>query len=201
MSEIYFNVYSNNNMIGYHNLIVDRDNNNTIVDIDINFNVKFLGFQIYKYSHINREVWIGNQLKTLESKTSKNDGEKLYCYIKRSNGRLKIDGTNGNFEKYSQLIPSSYWNYDLVTGDNRKKMINTQDCSLIDINITKIGTEKIYNNTLNAEKFNITGKEISGEEINIDIWYDENKNWVKMIFTKDENLIEYFLKNYDANIE
>ena len=54
----------------------------------------------------------------------------------------------------------------------------------------------IYNGNLNATHFKITGKEITGDEVNIDIWYDQNKNWVKMNFLKDGSQIKYTLDKY-----
>ena len=49
-----------------------------------------------------------------------------------------------------------------------------------------------------AEHFKLTGKEFTGDNVNIDIWY-KNSQWVKMIFYKDGSEIEYFLKDFDTN--
>ena len=44
----------------------------------------------------------------------------------------------------------------------------------------------------------LEGKESTGEDVIIDIWYDINKNWSKMIFIKDGTEIEYKDKNFDV---
>ena len=44
--------------------------------------------------------------------------------------------------------------------------------------------------------FNLKGKEITGKDLDIDIWYDDNKNWIKMTFIKDSSKIEYFLDKF-----
>ena len=75
-------------------------------------------------------------------------------------------------------------------------MINTQDCSLISMKIKKIGKEKIYNGDLEAFHYKIIGKESGGDTLDIDIWYDNMRNWVKLIFIKDGSKIEYFLDEY-----
>jgi len=118
---------------------------------------------------------------SIESSTNIN-GKDLNC---------KVD------DPESSVIPSSYWNYLLVKNQNVKQMLNTQDCSIIDIQIRKVGREKIYNKFLVADHFKITGKEITGEIVDIDIWYNLKKEWVKMIFKKDDSKIEYFLEEYD----
>ncbi len=196
-NNISFDVYRKGNKIGYHNLVITHQGNKTIVEVNINFEVNFLGFLIYEYKHKNKEIWDKKFLQTLNAETIKNNGEKLVCNIKSNNSELEINGTNGKFQKSNILMPSSYWNYELVKGESKKTMINTQDCSLIDIEILNLGSEKIYNSSLNSKRYKITGKEISGENIDIDIWYDEDNNWVKMIFKKDGNLIEYYLRKYN----
>ena len=58
----------------------------------------------------------------------------------------------------------------------------------------------IYDNSLKASRYKLLGKEFTGDDVNIDIWYKEKK-WVKMIFVKDGSTIEYFLKEYDSKKE
>ena len=54
----------------------------------------------------------------------------------------------------------------------------------------------IYNN-LPTNHYKLIGKESTGESVDIDIWYDKSKEWVKMIFIKDDSAIEYILDKYD----
>ena len=49
-------------------------------------------------------------------------------------------------------------------------------------------------------KRQLLGKEFTGDDVNIDIWY-KDKKWVKMIFLKDGSTVEYFLKEYDSKKE
>ena len=41
----------------------------------------------------------------------------------------------------------------------------------------------IYDNSLKASRYKLLGKEFTGDDVNIDIWY-KDKKWVKMIFSK-----------------
>ena len=79
-----------------------------------------------------------------------------------------------------------------------KKILNTQDCSYIDFKINFIGEENIYKNSLIADHYKLLGKEITGELVDIDIWYNKSNQWVKMIFVKDGSTIEYHLDKYDS---
>ena len=195
--KLFFNVYRNGSNIGYHKLDFERNKSITKVNIEINFKVKFLGLTVYNYFHQNTEKWFGNKLIGLDSSTSKNR-DILNCNVhKNTQNNLNIEGSSLNKKKeYVEILPSSYWNMALVEGKSQKKILNTQDCSIIDLKIRKIGLEKIYNQ-INSYHFKLTGFESSGEELDIDIWYDLTGNWIKMTFIKDESKIEYYLDEFD----
>ena len=174
-------MYRNNENIGYHKVKINRGQENTTANVEISFKVKFLGFTLYDYFHVNSEQWNKNRLQSLTANTD-NNGKILKCESKQvSNG----------------LIPTSYWNHILVEGNKNKNVLNTQDCTLIDLNIRNLGPEKIYNSKLMATRYKLTGEESSGEYLDIDIWYDENLEWVKMRFLKDDSIINYILDGYD----
>ena len=75
--------------------------------------------------------------------------------------------------------------------------IRDRDCNIIELGIEKLGRELIYKRVLFASRYKLTGKETSGEDLNIDVWYDDKGNWVKMIFVKDGSKIEYYLDKYN----
>ncbi len=198
LEDIYFNVYRNGSKIGFHKLTFNNSNNDFNAEIKIKFEVTFLGFVVYDYNHQNNEKWRNGNLVSLETQTDKN-GENLFCEYQKSENTSIFRGTSGNFQTSENLIPSSYWNFKLVENEDFKKVINTQDCSLINFKIENLGNKYIYDDKILTTHYKLIGKESSGEEVNIDIWYDDRKNWVKMIFIKDGSEIEYFLRDYDEN--
>ena len=111
---------------------------------------------------------------------------------------MSLNGTNNKMDINYQILPTSYWNYKLVEDRKNKIVLNTQDCSFIDFKIDYLGEDNIYEKKVLAEHFKLTGKEFTGDDVDIDIWY-KNSQWVKMIFYKDGSKIEYFLKDYDIN--
>ena len=192
---LHFNVYRNDSKIGYHNLDFSSVNDYIESKIEIKFEVTFLGFVVYDYFHKNHEKWEGDTLVSMNASTDKN-GELLNCSFSKEVNSSKIQGTNGNLILENKITPTTYWYFDqLIVGKNRK-VLNTQDCSFIDFKIEFIGDEMIYNNSIMTSHYKLTGKEISGDDVDIDIWY-KDKKWGKMIFVKDGSEIEYFLKEYD----
>ena len=194
IKDIFFNVYRNGSKIGYHKIDFNNNDNNSVNPfVEIKFEVTFLGFTVYNYFHQNNENWLNNSLVELKSKTDK-DGENLFCNAKKINNGISLDGTNNKEKTNNMILPTSYWNYDLVKDKKDKTVLNTQDCSFIDFKINYLGEDSIYNNEMLAEHFKLTGKEITGDDVDIDIWYKDSQ-WVKMIFYKDGSEIEYFLKD------
>jgi hypothetical protein len=194
IEDISFNVYRNESKIGYHKLNFKREEDRIIASIEIKFEVNFLGFTLYDYFHKNKEVWIADSLFKLKTNTN-NNGDQLYCNVKKKAERFVIDGENNKIITKDEPLPSSYWKFDLVNNE-KKRVLNTQDCSFIDFKIEFLGNEKIYEDQLEAMHYKLTGKEFNGDDVNIDIWYSNSK-WVKMIFYKDESKIDYFLEKYD----
>ena len=54
----------------------------------------------------------------------------------------------------------------------------------------------IYDNSLKASRYKLLGKEFTGDDVNIDIWYKDKMG--ENDFSKDGSTIEYFLKEYDS---
>ena len=63
--DIFFNVYRNDSLIGFHKINFFKDHNFYKVLIEIKFEVKFLGFVVYDYFHNNTEIWNKNSLVEL----------------------------------------------------------------------------------------------------------------------------------------
>ena len=191
-----FHVYRNQNIIGTHELQISRKNSFTEVNIKIKFDVSFLGFKIYEYRHINTEKWTRDKLIFLSSSTNQN-GKLMSCTLKKQGDKLDISGTNNTVLLDNNILPSSYWNSVLVKKNKKLKILNTQDCSFINLNIEFLGKEEIYDGNLSASHYKLKGFESSGTEVNIDLWYDKYDNWVKMRFLKDESTIDYVLSKYE----
>ena len=197
--DINFNVYRNSSLIGFHNLSFSQIGDDIKAEIEIKFEVTFLGFVVYDYYHKNIEVWSEDKLKTLDTFTYKN-GEELSCKVSKSKDQYKISGSSIEILSDETLIPTSYWRNELIKGVE-KKTLNTQDCSIINFKIESLGEKMIYNNKIKTDHYKLEGKESTGEDVIIDIWYDKFGRWVKMIFIKDGSEIEYISKKFDKSNE
>ncbi len=119
IEDISFNVYRNDSKIGYHKLNFEKEKDRIIASIEIKFEVKFLGFTLYDYFHENKEVWIADSLFKLKTNTN-NNGDQLYCNVKKKAERFVIDGENNKIITKDEPLPSSYWIFDLVNNEKKK---------------------------------------------------------------------------------
>ena len=92
-TDIKFNVYRNSNLIGFHNLSFSKLGNDIKAEIEIKFEVTFLGFVVYDYYHKNVEIWSQGKLKILDSLTDQN-GKDLSCSVSKLEDSYKINGTS-----------------------------------------------------------------------------------------------------------
>lgn len=165
-----FHVFRNNEKIGSHKLFFSsyKDSNGSEfldLKIEINFDVKFLGFSVYKYSHINKEKWRKIQkdklkeycndckkiflLEELNSLTDKN-GDRLSCEIKKissNNKSFNLINKKDNIIFNHLSLSTSYWNKQLVNGNGFNNKIPK--------NLTSNSFKRTVINSQDCQKLNL----------------------------------------------
>ena len=134
-----FEVLLDGKKIGYHSFLVKRQNNTTVLESQAEFNVKFLFFNAYSYTHKNVETWDGSCLTSISSNTD--DNGKLYSVRgKRQEDRFLV--TTGNDVSTLPTCPMSfaYWNPDML---DRPQLLNSQTGEYIPVKIRKLGEESL----------------------------------------------------------
>ena len=166
LNEIKFEIYRNDNKVGYHNIIFTRDKGMLIVKNKIQFEIKKLGISFYKYQSEGTEVYDQDGLLfTFNSKTSDNKKMK-FCNIEVKNDKnYLIEGTNYKGFLNKDFAISSYWNHEIL-----KK--NTQVSGIT----CKIRNQKVA--FLKNETIEVEGQptktvvfNIQGEGLDTRIWY------------------------------
>lgn len=172
-NQIAFDVYRNGQPFGEHVLDFQRDAGRTTVDVRIRLRAGLGPFTLFRYEHDAREVWQGDDLQVLESRTLK-DGEEL---------RVGLDG----IQLAALGLPSSHWRrYE--TGSS--SLINTETGEALDVTIEELGTEvlQIGGESIEAERIRMNGSVV------LDLWYDADGNWVQCAFDIRGQSIEYRLR-------
>src|SRR5262249_7060133 len=64
-----FAVFRNGENIGRHTIAFQQKGDARIVTVDVDITVRTLGVQAYRYVHHGTEVWVGDQLQSLQTTT------------------------------------------------------------------------------------------------------------------------------------
>lgn len=183
-----FKVFLDEQEIGYHTVTVNPDKTQATVQIEANFNVKFLFFTAYRYKHSNREIWENNCLKTIESHTNDN-GDTLYVSGQQNDYRLALSTPNGTQTLQGCVRTFAYWDHRLLQS---RRLLNAQTGEYLDAEIDFIGKEnlKIDSSSIIARRYRLRS-----ENIVIDLWYSETMQWLALqTTTEGGNQLRYQLE-------
>ena len=198
LNELVFDLYRNNQFIGQHIYLFNRDDQNLIVQNTINFEIKILGITLYKYFAKGQEQYIDGKFHSFSSITKQNKKEK-FVKIYKNEDQFFIEGSSYKGEAPKDFIIGTWWNHLIV---NSNAQISAASGRIIEQNVKFIGKEtiKINNEKYSALRFNFFSSDPSlskDKKLNIDVWYDEKSlMWLKASFDND-GYWEYRLKYFD----
>ena len=194
LQRIEFDIYRNNDLVGYHKVNVKKKDDNTKEIItDILIEVKILGIKVHTYKSYGVETYKNEELIEFKSKTQ--DGsDNDYCNIKKiSDGKYSFDGMTENkkyiYELTEKFYPALWWNHDSLLNNN---YVLGQGCRNLKTKITFLNKET---KKINDKNEVVNFYNIKGDNLDINIGYTEKDlKWVDMKFTLKGDW-EYKLKN------
>ncbi len=198
LNELVFDLYRNNQFIGQHIYLFNRDGQNLIVQNTINFEIKILGITLYKYFAKGQEQYIDGKFHSFSSMTKQNKKEK-FVKIYKNEDQFFIEGSSYKGEAPKDFIIGTWWNHLIVKSNAQ---ISAASGRIIEQNVKFIGKEtiKINNEKYSALRFNFFSSDPSlskDKKLNMDVWYDEKSlMWLKASFDND-GYWEYRLKYFD----
>ncbi|MSP06724.1 MAG: hypothetical protein EXR13_04070 [Candidatus Fonsibacter sp.] len=182
IKKIEFDIYRNNEKVGYHKVIFADKDGLKEISTDVFFNIKLLGVSIYEYHSIGKEIYKENKLIEFKSET-KDGGDKDYCKITISNnGEYSFDGTTeGKFFKYSSkknFSLGTWWNHDVLINNN---FVAGQSCRPTNTKVTFLKEEE---RVIDDKKQIVNFYNVKGELIDVQIGFAKDTlQWVSMDFS------------------
>jgi len=174
----YFEAYLDDSKIGHHTFEVNINDTQTTVLSQAEFDVSILFIPVFKYEHTNNEVWNNGCLVKLNS-TTFNDGEDLFVNLSNDNGITHIETAKNKLTKSECVRSFAYWDAELIKSN---ALLNTQTGEVVDITYKVVGSEKIMINdiSVDTQRYQLLGKDESGNDIDINLWYNNDKQWVAL---------------------
>ncbi len=180
-----FSVFRPEGRLGHHHVRFRRDGDRTVVDVDIRLQVDLGPVTLFRYTHRNREVWADDRLVSLDA-TTDDDGTAYRVTGRATGDGFQVEGSGGSFMAPADIMPSSYWHADTV---NRDLLLHTQRGNLQHVETRPAGVETIEagGRMIAARRYRMTGT------LQVDAWYSEANQWVKLAFAARGSTIDYVL--------
>ena len=194
-----YELFRNNQSIGYHKYNFKRDGENLSIISEVNFKISKFGVDLYKYFAKSEENYKKGVFKSYSSKTKQNKKNR-YVNISTNptNEELIIDGSSYKGKADKDIIVGTWWNHEIIKA---KAQISGISGRIIEQTVTFVGKEdvKIGNKIYKTLHFNFKSSDETlpdSKKLNTDIWYEEDTYlWVKAAFEKT-GYWEYRLKTY-----
>ena len=198
LNKLEFDLFRNNQLIGQHIYVFNRNGRNLTVQGKINFEIKMLDITLYRYSAESQEKYVNGKFESFSATTNQNEKKKFSKIYKKEN-KFFIEGSSYKGEAPEDFIIGSWWNHSII---KYGVQISTGSGRIIKQNVSFVGKEtiEINNKKYSALKFNFFSKDQSlskDKKLNMDVWYDEKTLiWLKASYKKMGNL-EYRLKFFE----
>ena len=194
-----YELFRNNQSIGYHKYNFTRDGNNLSIVSEVNFKITKLGVDLYKYFAKSEENYEKGIFKSYSSKTKQNKKDRyVNIAVDSVDKDLIIDGSSYKGKADKEFIVGTWWNHEIVKA---KAQISGISGRIIEQTVTFIGKEevKIGDKIYKTLHFNFKSSDETlpdSKKLNTDIWYEEETYlWVKAAFDKTGRW-EYRIKTY-----
>ena len=176
-----FDVFLDKTKMGTHTFTLSESNQMTS---RAKFNVKVLFINAYNYNHVSKEQWKDGCLTSIDADTTEKK------VVSKVTGKLEGEQFNITSGTQTQNLPAcvmtfAYWNPKTLT---QSKLLNPQNAEYLDTKIKQIGIETIdvKGKPTETAHYVLQGLSEGKTKLNIDLWYDQNKNWVALQSTTPE---------------
>ena len=136
-----YELFRNNNSIGYHKYDFKRDGDDLSIISEVSFKITKLGVDLYKYFAKSEENYEKGIFKSYFSKTKQNKKDK-YVNIRLDTNidKLIIDGSSYKGEANKDFIVGTWWNHEII---KKKAQISGISGRIIEQKVTFVGKEEI----------------------------------------------------------
>lgn len=169
-----FDVYLDKQKMGTHSFTL----NDNQLQSQANFKVKILFINAYDYQHTAQETWDGDCLTKLKAHTVENK------VVMDVDGERSAQAFAVQYKQITQNLPEctmtfAYWNPKILT---QKKLLNPQNAEYLDTKIESLGkqTISVRGRPTETSHYKIIGSLNGKNKLNIELWYDQNNDWVAL---------------------
>ncbi len=168
-----FRVYLDDSEIGYHNFVLSEEDGRRRVLTEAEFRVRFLFVPVYRYEHVNREVWQGECLEEISSNTDAN-GEHYRVRGSRSGDGFAVEVQGGHTDVTGCVKTFAYWDPAIL---DEPALLNSQTGELLPVEVERgaLETLTVRGDEIEAQRYRMRAKNLE-----LDLWYSTDQRWVAL---------------------
>ena len=170
-TDLNFDVYLDDDPIGFHRVSIEERAEERRVRVEAEMAVEILFFNAFSYRHRADELWRGDCIFALETLTD-DDGRPLRVEADRVGDVLAVRSEAEQKRLEGCVRTFAYWKPELLASDY---LLNTQNGAYEPARLVELAPEPLRFNgrAYGAKRYRLE----VGEEIRIDLWYDEESEW------------------------
>jgi len=170
-TELTFDVFLDNDPIGVHRVSIQETPGERRVRVEAEMKVDILFFTAFRYRHRADEVWRGDCISELATRTD-DDGDRLSVDAEPMGGALEVVTPSERKRLDGCVRTFAYWKPELLASDY---LLNTQNGAYERARLIELAPEPLRfdGRQYGAKRYRL---EI-GEETRIDLWYAEDDSW------------------------
>ncbi|MEF7615949.1 DUF6134 family protein [Aquincola sp. MAHUQ-54] len=168
-----FDVLLDGKPVGQHRFTVTSQGQERRVNSTASFDVKWLGFTVYRYRHEARERWQGDCLAELQARTDAN-GRETSVSARLEGGALQVEAQGATQALPPCTMTFAYWSPALR---RQSLLLNPQTGRDEAVQMVPVGTGlvDVRGAAVQAEHWRLTGAESP-----IDLWYAADGEWLAL---------------------
>ena len=168
-----FKVFLDDKEIGYHNFYVAEHKGMKQLKSVANFEYKLLFVRLFHYEHENSEIWTGDCLQSINSRTDAN-GEPFRVDGRREAGQFLVDSSGGEASLPECVMSFAYWNPKFL---EQSSLLNTQDGEFLEVDISTPVFEELEVLGESRPSYRYS---LAAGALNLDLWYSTNNEWLAL---------------------
>ena len=168
-----FKVFLDDKEIGYHNFYVAEHKGVKQLKSVANFEYKLLFVRLFHYEHENSEIWTGDCLQSINSRTEVN-GEPFRVDGRLEAGQFRVDSNEGEASLPECVMSFAYWNPKFL---EQSSLLNTQDGEFLEVDISSPVFEELE---VLGESRPSYRYHLAAGALNLDLWYSTNNEWLAL---------------------
>ena len=169
-----FKVMLDDKPVGYHRfkLKLEQDGNQ-ILQSEAEFNIRFLGFNAFRYQHLAKERWEQGCLVEIESQTSRN-GQLTKLIGKRQNNEMILMRNGDEVVLPNCVMSFAYWDPLIL---KQSRLLNAETGEYQAIKVRSLGSESL---DLSGKSVMAKRYRLETDKFSIDLWYGSGSQWLAL---------------------